>query len=558
MKIARLAWLVKYIITLIREHHEERNMISLTVRVVLSCVLLLLVNQSFCAQESQSEKKAATSPFVLRVTYKNRGKKSKHLVKVGIKVSNLSTRLGCAMAVLAWRKVGTYASNFLQPPADYVIHFHVSKEETVIDAEPPAAIHPDEARYITISFFPSTVGACQELLSFEVSGILIFDDGDKVYFTPEQNRITGEEVDKYIKRTPEEAELLAALSDRNIDIRRQAVSQLPKSALDRVSLEHIIGLGLVNEDPGIRAAAAISSSQLKYSTFTKKISELLRGSLSQLDAHRKSVRESASALTGRLQTFGAKPPEEKEKAAKARESRESAWLKQTSLETEIADYCRALGGLQNPTGIDALTSALINVNFQFPDKASDALIQLNHPDVVNKVRPLLQTNTGWLHSKNSYLLLRYSEIVKVIVAYRDMQSVGVLLQLANESDDLDSQLVGTIWSTIKRNRIIRDPFILALRPVYERVRRSHQSDNRISALNILALMPLGDDIIQGYFREFFKDDEVNIRVNAARIAGALGYKGLVDDIRLLRRSKNSEFEKDQYCTALANLGAPCK
>lgn len=80
----------------------------------------------------------------------------------------------------------------------------------------------------------------------------------------------------------------------------------------------------------------------------------------------------------------------------------------------------------------------------------------------------------------------------------------------------------------------------------------------IRALTILARMPIDDDIIQSYFRQFFKDDDVNMRTNAAMIAGELGYKALTDDIRSLLGPSNSEFEKHWYCTALANLGAPCK
>lgn len=142
-----------------------------------------------------------------------------------------------------------------------------------------------------------------------------------------------------------------------------------------------------------------------------------------------------------------------------------------------------------------------------------------------------------------------------------MQSVGVLLRLAGKSKwYVDSELVNGIDRTIEGNQIIRDPFILAFRPVYERVMRDPQvyDLDRLSALRILALMPLSEETIQGYFRTCFKDADVNLRVNAALTAGALGYKSLADDIRSLLGSSKDEFEKDGYCDSLAKLGMPCK
>lgn len=558
-------------------------------KISLLCVLILLITQeSSYAQEAVHQKQAAESPFVLRVAYKNYGKKSKHLVKVGVKVSNLNGRIICAGMVFD-RSVGSYFSEVLQPQANYIINLHVSNDETIIDADPPIAIKPDEASSFTISFFPSIVGSCTELISFEVSGILIFDDGEKVYFTPKQNRITGEEVSKFIQRTPDEQELLTAINNRNIGIRRQAFSHLSKSTLDSESIKFLISQGLTNEDPGIRAASAISASKLGYKMYTKQIISLLKNSLEQLDAQAKLTREKASK-TGVFTVFSkSKNEEEVEKILK---SLELDRLRIDSQKAEIADYCIALGGLQDSAGIDVLISTLNNLNFEYPEKVSDALVKLNHPDVVNKVRPLLLRNIELSPEKDYRLIKLHREIVKILVAYRDMKSVESLLNFAEKSPYILSTVVYGIGSTINENQIIRDPFILAMRPALENALRGNTSQStlknapggntkqsglaaaqatladaqgsntnswlQIPSLKILSLMPLNDNLIESYFRTVFKDDDFNNRVNAAALAADRGYKSLAGEIVSLLKSSKSEWEKERYCQALAKLGMPCK
>jgi HEAT repeat protein len=522
------------------------------------CALILLFNQHLYAQESTKAKEDVESPFILKITYKNYGKKSNHLVKVGIKVSNVSDQTIC-LGVGLWFSRGprSYFSDTLQLQANYIVALHISNNETIIDAYPPIEIKPDEAEYFTISFLPSYVGHCSRLISFEVSGILIFDNGEEVYVTPKQNRITVEEVDKFIKRTPDQAELLSAINSRNIEIRRQAFSQLPKSTFNSEELKFFINQGLSNEDPGIKAATAISASKLGFKVFTKKIASLLKSSLSNFDARVKLKQERLKELEKAIKSIAmpqvpsgglASAQSARASVSKPIESRDALLTAQI----EIADYCKALGRLQEADGIDALIAALINLNFEFPEEASDALIKLSHPDVLNDVRPLLS-------EENYYLQERYVEVLKIIIAYRDMKSVDIVLDLTDKSNNLRSSVVSQISQMTGQNQIIRDPFILAMRPVMEKTLKDlNNSFDRFRALQILSLMPLSEDIIQGYFRTIFKDKDFNNRVNAALLAAELGHKALADDIIKLLKSSESKFEKEIYCKALEKLEVPCQ
>jgi hypothetical protein len=497
----------------------------------LCFILILFSSTDLFTQKSSTEVQPKKSPFFFDITYKNRSKKSKHLTKVGIAVRNFDESIVCMGIMYTSR----YYTDFLQPMADYVIRFHLSNEETIILSDPPIGIKPDEAARFTISYFPSSIGTCTGRWSAEISGVLIFDDGEKVYTNSEL--LTGEDVEKYIERTPEETELLAALKHRNVDIRAQAFAQLPKSTLDKESIKFIIKRGLANEDARIRIATAISAYKMDFKPFAKEIASLLNSSLNSLEQGSKgkvAIPPSIMALDRGYRNY------------------------RSSAASEAIVYCRALGKLKDPDTVDVLISALINLNFDSFPEASDALIMINHPEVILKVRPLLLKNINWLGG-NHILAQRYLQICKVIIAYRDMKGAEILLNLISKSDHslLADGLVEQIYRSINGNEIIRDPFILAMHPAIEGVFKAPKSGNRYEALKLLCLMPFSDQIIQGYLKIGFKDSDTSIRGLSVTLAAELGYKALADEIILLLKSTDSKYERQRYCEALQTLKRPC-
>jgi HEAT repeat protein len=519
-------------------------MTKLVLTISLLWISILLGAQSTTGQERSEANRPEESPFVLKVTYKNYGKRSKHLVKVGVQVSNLSTKyIGCAAGISRVR-VGTYFDDVLPLPANYTINLHISNAKTIIDADPVLAIPPDEARTVAISFIPSIIGVCTLLVSFEVSGILVFDDGEEVRFSPKQNRITAQEVNNFFKRTPDEAELLDAINNRNVDVRRRAFSRLPKSTLDSETLKFLIGQGLANEDPGVRAAAARSAGKLRYSSFTSQISRLLVAAVSRFGPITNPIREQ---LQAQLESSA-----ESKQREKFGETFQSNVAKLIDYDSEIADYCKALGELQDPAGIDALITTITDLNFTHSEVPSDALIKLNHPEVINKVRPLLN---------QKFDLVRSGDIANVLIAYRDMKSVerisDFMFVLVNTRNDILLSLVTHLSRSGDKDRLIRDPFILTLRPALETAFKSGDDFVRVYSLELLTRMPLDQDILTSYLRTALKDKSSLLRRTAADSAGALDFKSLVNDIRSAMKSSDSNYDKEIYCKALLRLGKPC-
>lgn len=463
------------------------------IKIFLYLALILVIAGNLYSQEPSTKTESVKSRFVFDITYKNRDKKSKHLIRVGIK-SNVTGEFDC--------KSG---SDVLFPLADYIIRFHVSQKETIIDAKPPIEIKPNEAARFTISYVPIAIGACS-IWSSEISGILIFDNGEKIYTAPEL--ITGAEVKKFSQRTPEESEILAALQHRDVGLRVQAIRQLTKSTLDKESIEFILEGKLDDQSASVRATAALVAAEIGFKSIAKKIALILSASENGM---------------------------------------------------EIAAYCKALGKFRDIDTIDALISALTNLKVDsfYP---VEALLEFEHPDVIKKVRPLLLKNIKWTDdTTQNDLAKRYLDICKIVIAYRDIDSVQLLSDLINRPvhNLIPESIVTQIMLLTNENQIVQDPFVLALRPAFEIALKNTNLQVRHGTLKILSRMPISDNILQGFLRNGFKDSDGSIRMLSAEIAAKLGYKSLANEIVLLLKSSKSESEKERYCKALQKLEVSC-
>ncbi|MGC2237978.1 MAG: HEAT repeat domain-containing protein [Pyrinomonadaceae bacterium] len=467
---------------------------KLFIKISLHLILILAIAGNLYSQDYSTKTESAKSRFLFTITYKNKGNRSKHLVKVGIK-SDAYGSFQCASS-----------SDVLLPLADYIVRFHVSQKETIIDADPPIEIKPDEAVRFTISYAPSAVGACG-IWSSEIFGILIFDDGEKTY--TDSAHITGDDVKQFNRRTPEESEILAALKHRDAGLRIQAIRQLSNTTLDKKSTEFILKDKLDDQSASVRAEAAKVASEIGFKSLAKKIAFLLSNSQDG---------------------------------------------------TEMAAYCTALGKFKDTDTVDALISALNNpkVDSFYPRKA---LLEFEHPDVIKKVRPLLLRNIKWadIEAQND-LAKRYLDICKIIISYRDMESVQALSDLINKPKHtfISRNIVSEMNFLTNENQIVQDPFILAMRPALEIGLKNSDSEIRYYALKLLCQMPVSDSTLQEFLRNGFKDSDKDIRILSAGLTAKLGYKSLANEIILLLKSSKSESEKERYCEALKKLEMSCQ
>jgi len=466
---------------------------KLFIKISLYLVLILSVTGNSYSQEPALKTKSEKSRFFFDITYKNGDKKSKHLVKVGIR-SKVYGEFRC-----------NSGPTVLFPIADYIVKFHVSQKETIIDADPPVEIKSDEAARFTISYVPIAIGACG-LWSSEVSGILIFDNGEKVYTDSE--RITREDVTRFSRRTPEESEILEALKHRDADLRVRALKQLSKSGLDKEAIEFILKNKLDDQKVSVRTEAAKVAAEMGFKSLAKKIALLLSN------------------------------------------SQDGA---------EIAVYCTSLGRLKDADTIDTLVQALNNLKVDsfYPKKA---LLEFEHPDVIKKVKPLLLKNINWTSANApDELSARYLDIFRIVVEYRDIESIPILSELIGKAANLkiSRNIIAEIFFLTNENQEIKDPFVLAMRPALETAFKASDSEMRHYALRILCQMPLDESTLEEFLKNGFKDTDGNIRMLSAALTARLGYKSLVNEIILLLKSSKSESEKERYCKSLQALGQPC-
>jgi hypothetical protein len=90
-----------------------------------------------------------------------------------------------------------------------------------------------------------------------------------------------------------------------------------------------------------------------------------------------------------------------------------------------------------------------------------------------------------------------------------------------------------------KNHLVRDPFILILRPALEMAFKSHDEFVRLHSLELLTRMPLDQDTLTSYLQTALKDESSLLRRTAADSAGALDFKSLVKDIRSAMKSSDS-------------------
>jgi hypothetical protein len=365
---------------------------------------LLLFVGAPCAQDLRS--RSDKSRFYFDLTFKNRGTTIIHLINVGIR-SELS--LG------SFDCLG--GSSALVPLADYPIRFHVRDKETVIKADPSLEIGPGQAARFTVSYVPNSIGECGGPWATDVSAILIFDDGKK-YFS-EAQRITGDEVREYNNIKPDDEQLLKALRHRAPDIRKQAVSQLADSGIDRDSLRLILESKLKDQDRDVRIEAAKVAATMHLKVLTPVIAVLLR---------------------------------------------------QSKNDAEIIGYCEALGRLKDVRGVDALIDVLTDLSFDNPVKPAQALVTLGQPEVPIRVRPLLAKYISWAKSGASERQIdHYFEICKVLIKYRDVESVPALSALLSkpEFQPISARLASEVRSNIDENLVLQDPFFIPLKHVLD-------------------------------------------------------------------------------------------
>jgi hypothetical protein len=120
--------------------------------------------------------------------------------------------------------------------------------------------------------------------------------------------------------------------------------------------------------------------------------------------------------------------------------------------------------------VDALIDVLTDLSFDNPVRPAQALVTLGQPEVPIRVRPLLAKYISWAKSGASERQIdHYFEICKVLIKYRDVESVPALSALLSkpEFQPISARLASEVRSNIDENLVLQDPFFIPLKHVLD-------------------------------------------------------------------------------------------
>ena len=513
-------------------------------------LLLPCCHQVHCQEPSiQSESINNTRTFKLII--QNPLQNPIVITKVGAKVSNIKTsRHGCWGA----EKLETQDSRPLRIDADYSISIVATKENEVLqDAEPPILINAGRLSRISVSVLPdvSYFDTCYDYWQLDLSVFVIYRNAAN----GQEGRLnarhpisyTAKEYVSYDGRSaplPSE-QLRRALTHIRPTIRAYALRQLIEANVNRSVAEGILRSKL-ESDPSdeVKLSAAYVAARLQFSILGNDI-------LSQL------------------------------KATKDAEA--------------IRIYCWALAELHCADAVDWLLNILLNSAYppfghdnyawKYHNTPKEALIRIG-PDkeVSTKAREAFFKHRAWSSkAATEDQLQRYSELLEILLKYRDMKVVPFLVELIGAPEFYrSSNPLYRVWSDFaidesnaNGDRLAGDEFILALRPDFERTfdfkdpnpaakdRASRFYVERLSprsfVFRLLCRMHLTDQQLNGLLARGFKDEDMKVKVEAAQLAALLGRKQFVPQIlTILDNTEVGDWSRSWLCESLEKLGTAHK
>lgn len=474
----------------------------------LSILLLLLsiAPDTFAAKIS-SEFSRQTLLFTLTVS--NSASVVRHVTQIGI-ISNARGSFECLNNATT-----------LILLADYPIMFSVERKETLIKADPPISLPPRSSARFTVSAYPYAAGACGPW-SADVHVIVVFDDGTRLENASET--ITEADVEALRIRKPERDEVLKSLSHKHAGLRLQALKQLGKVDVDRVTLETKIRRAFDDPDRLVRSEAYRQAAALKLNTLAPDL----------------------------IARFGKIPL-----SARAAPTRQAA-------SEELLDLCQTFKTIRAADAEEGLISTLTHPNFVYPEQLGDVLQKIRTPAMPAKLGGALATHREWASDAASpSLATRYAILLKAFIAYRDVDSVPFLESLMAEGANKQTTyviLTNVLAQTDATHRI-QDPFVLKMRAAGREFIDDPWGDERRNLrepamlLTARGLDKASEQI--AILTQGLRDRSAYVQLAAAREAATLGLTAMVPTIQENHRRAHASL-KLYFCNALTTLQATCR
>jgi hypothetical protein len=197
---------------------------------------------------------------------------------------------------------------------------------------------------------------------------------------------------------------------------------------------------------------------------------------------------------------------------------------------EIAAIVTALGKLRFVGATDEIIRSSENFQFRYAFSARDALVNMQHPDVPEKVRPAVERNIAWA-SGSDEAASRILDLCRVLVDYQDLKSVDVLSRIIDDSQGgfVAWNIISWIDALTPDEQIIMSPFVLSFRTTLARALSAKEYSERLSAMNLLARFPKQN--ISELLSVGLRDENIRVQRSAATLAGKYGATSLMPKLK---------------------------
>jgi|GEM_PF-4956031 len=385
------------------------------------------------------------------------------------------------------------------PFTDYKVMLNPLRDTVLINTDPIIKIAPDETATFTLAVIPDVRKAC-DIWAVNISFLVRFHYGYRYASSPEM--ITNEDLGKAVLRSFTDQELQGYLNNSDVNIRIKAVEELKYSTLGPQVVETMLNNKLSDNNPLVRSATARTIADMGNRSFTDKLVSNL--------------------------------------------------LTSTDRDEKIT-LIKVLGKLKDPKGSDILINRIMAQDLLEARIAARSLIDMQSPDIANKIRFLLQRHAAWALGTPEEKAI-YEILCSIAISYKDMGSVQALRNILNDPaiTGLNYSILNNLSILLDKPRAVNDNFLGSFTGDYEGFFNNKDDFARMNALNLyLATEPEVKNKVK-VIKRFLKDSEFHIQCLAAIWAGELGLKEFASDVEALCNSPaNNDF--GEVCEAMIKL-----
>lgn len=387
------------------------------------------------------------------------------------------------------------------PLADYVIEMPPQSDTIYQSAIPFRKIAPQSNRTITIGVVPDISKAC-DAWAIDVSALVKFHFG--YTFQSAAELVMSQDVDALTVNTYTDQELQTMINSPESGIKMRAIDEFKFSGLNRSFMVNMLSNRLNERDAQVRLRSSLAVKDIGLTELYDQLVSNLFSTTDQYERH---------------------------------------------------TLIRLFGKMKDPRFIDPLISRIINGDTTEARLVSKSLINMDKPEVGDKIRFLLQRHEAWATGTRGEQV-KVMNLCRIAISYKDPASIPILkrmLVLDNASREVKSSILASMAAYVDAYEVVQDPFLTEFSELFEDFLDNDDDFIRFNTLNLLlAADNLDKKTKSKYIKRSLRDDEYHIRCRAAIWAGELGYEEFASDIEDMCQAAEGP-QYTEVCEALIKL-----